>query len=825
MTRTVRSRTALALSLNQYLIGRSFARPRRALGVACMILASTAAAGAQDTGTIAGTTLDQLGARLPGASVTLSGGPTSRDVKTGSDGTYTFANVAPGRYQVVATASGFSPATSEPVYVGSGGRVTVDVTLQVGPLQQAVVVTAAAAELLQSQTGAPVTVIDSTIIAAQNKPDLHEALRLVPGAQIHQTGARGGGTSIFVRGGNSNFTKVLVDGVSVNDIGGGVDFSQMQTTGVDRIEVMRQSNSVVYGNDALTGVINVETRRGRTRIPDVAYTADGGNLATFRTNASIGGAVKRVDYFSEYSYFTTDNSVPNNQYRNGTYAGRFGVMLGTNTDLSATLRHIDGEFGSPNGFALYGIADDSTSDAKLLYGSVRAQSQWNDRLQTTIRYGSTGQTTLYSNPTPTGQPFDPFGFGANYLGQTVTLRGPEGRSVTGQAILDYGGAYPQSFESRTTRRTLFGQTTYRPAADLHISAGARFERESGYSDPDGDPDVTRDNGGVFVEGRGSIGGRTHVSAGIGVEHNAVFETAVTPRLSIAAYLRNPARGAAGDTKLVLNFGKGIKAMSVFQEQSSLFSLLQGVPAAPTVDPLGPERSTSFDVGVEQGFADGRARVRASYFRNSFEDLIEFVSKPTLPLVGVPVAVAQATSFGAYVNSSSFDAQGVETSAEAALGVVRLMASYTYLDAEVTESFNSGVLAPAINPAFPGIPIGQYSPLVGERPFRRPTHSGSFMVGYLDGPFDVAVSAYLSGRRDGSTFLSDGFFGYSLLLPNQDLEAGFQKVDLAAGYRPHRSVRVFVSVENLLDKDYQASYGFPALPLAARVGVTLNVGGR
>ena len=112
-----------------------------------------------------------------------------------------------------------------------------------------------------------------------------------------------------------------------------------------------------------------------------------------------------------------------------------------------------------------------------------------------------------------------------------------------------------------------------------------------------------------------------------------------------------------------------------------------------------------------------------------------------------------------------------------------MASYTFLDAEVTESFSGGVLAPAINPAFPGIPIGQYSPLVGERPFRRPTHSGSFMVGYLEGPFDVALSAYLSGRRDGSTFLSDGFFGYSLLLPNQDLEAGYQKVDLAAGYRP------------------------------------------
>ena len=108
--------------------------------------------------------------------------------------------------------------------------------------------------------------------------------------------------------------------------------------------------------------------------------------------------MKRFDYFSEYSYFTTDNKVPNNGYRNNTYAGRFGVVLGNNTDLSATLRAIDGTFGSPNGFALYGIADDSTSDTELLYGGVRAQSQWTDRLQTTIRYGSMGQTSVLQQP-------------------------------------------------------------------------------------------------------------------------------------------------------------------------------------------------------------------------------------------------------------------------------------------------------------------------------------------------------------------------------------------------------------------------------------------
>ena len=99
-----------------------------------------------------------------------------------------------------------------------------------------------------------------------------------------------------------------------------------------------------------------------------------------------------------------------------------------------------------------------------------------------------------------------------------------------------------------------------------------------------------------------------------------------------------------------------------------------------------------------------------------------------------------------------------------------------------------------------------------------------MVAYSKGPADVAVSAFFSGKRDGSTFMDDAFFGYSMLLPNKDLEAGYQKVDLSLGYRAHKRLRGFVSIENLFDKDYEASFGFPALGLTARAGVTVSIGG-
>ena len=94
--------------------------------------------------------------------------------------------------------------------------------------------TAAATDLLPSQIGAPVTVLDSTTLDLLGKTDVLEALRLVPGASLVQAGARGGVTSMFIRGGNSNFNKVLIDGIPANDIGGGIDLSQFSMVGVDR---------------------------------------------------------------------------------------------------------------------------------------------------------------------------------------------------------------------------------------------------------------------------------------------------------------------------------------------------------------------------------------------------------------------------------------------------------------------------------------------------------------------------------------------------------------------------------------------------------------
>ena len=173
-------------------------------------------------------------------------------------------------------------------------------------------------------------------------------------------------------------------------------------------------------------------------------------------------------------------------------------------------------------------------------------------------------------------------------------------------------------------------------------------------------------------------------------------------------------------------------------------------------------------------------MRAAYFHNEFDDLIEYVSKAVLPELGIPPAAVNATQFGAYVNSQSFKAQGLELSGEVQAGrELRLTASYTYLDAVVLKSLSGGVLSPAINPAFPNTPIGQYSPLVGARPFRRPTNSGTLTASYSKGP---AAGWYLRCvcRQGGRQYLPERcFLRKFLLLPNKDLVAAYQKVDLSA----------------------------------------------
>ena len=187
-----------------------------------------------------------------------------------------------------------------------------------------------------------------------------------------------------------------------------------------------------------------------------------------------------------------------------------------------------------------------------------------------------------------------------------------------------------------------------------------------------------------MEGRGTLVNRVSLTAGIGHARIEGFASRYSPRLSVAAYLRTPtAREFWGDTRLTFNAGQGVKATSARAVNSSLYTLLQRTPAGAAladsagIGPIGPERGRNLDVGIEQGMWGGRARARVAYFNNEFFDLIEFVSRNLLTSqFGIPPDVAAAAGFGAYVNSQSFKAKGVEMSLDATAGRLRFAGSYS-----------------------------------------------------------------------------------------------------------------------------------------------------
>ncbi len=701
-------------------------------------------------------------------------------------------------------------------------------SLPLGPLETGVTVIASATELLPSQIGSAVTVLDSSTLGMLGKPDVLEALRLVPGASLVQVGARGAVTSMFIRGGNSNFNKVLVDGIPANSIGGGIDLAEFSMVGVDRIEVLRDANSVVFGSDALAGVISITSQRGQTGVPEASLSLDGGNFSTHRESGSVGGVVRRFDYFGEFANLATDNDLPNNKYRNKTFAGRLGVAVAHNTDVTGTARWIDRRVESPNSLSFYGTPDDSFQTDRQHFIGIASQTQITDKWQSSIRFGLSDQRAQFENPTLSGE--DIFGVG---FGDTVTIAGANGFSATGRGAMDFGTF---TSNSRAARQGIYGQTTYQVSQEVSVSGGANYEREQGFpsADIDADPTTTRNNSAAWAEGRGTLAHRVNITAGLGYAYNDAFKSAFSPRLSIAAFLRTPmATEFWGDTRLTFNAGKGIKAASVSQVDSSLYTLLQQTPAGAAlaasagIGPMAPERSRNVDIGIEQGLWHERLRARVAYFDNEFFDLVEFVSRAILPQFGIAPDVATAAGSGAYVNSQSFKAKGVETSVDALVGNVRIAGSYTHLDADTTKSLSGSSIAAQFNPLFPGIPIGGFAPLIGERPFRRPANTGSLLVSYAQGPVLVALSGYFAGKADDSTFLqgSDINFGNTLLLPNHDLNPGYQKIDFSGSYQIHPRLKWYATIENLLDQHYEPAFGFPALPVNLRTGVTIRIGGR
>ncbi len=502
---------------------RSFQAAFLSICLVAFLCLSTFAA---NVSTVQGTIRDLLGAIVPNAKVELfDGNQVVASATTDVNGQYTIHPPHAGRYELRISASSFQSTTVDLSYVSNLGQVHADATLAVETLEQQITVTATGSPTPQAQVGAAITVLGPDEI--QPTREVQEPLRLVPGIQMTQAGQAGAVSSLFIRGGNNNYTKVLVDGVPADDIGGLVDFSTIASAGFDRIEVLREPNSALYGSDALAGVVNLTTARGTTRLPEITYAIDGGNFGTYSQEGTLGGAYKQFDYFSDFLRFDTSNNIPNSQFHNATYAGNFGWNPLSTTSLRVTLRHLATAAGNPNAIQLYGIPDDAAQKNQDTYIGVTFENQTTERWHNLLRYGALRLRGQFTDYAPTGIP-DP----ANqiFLGAPVTIRGANGYSVSGQALFQFAGIYPNQFVTSTNRDFVYAQSDYRITPHLLGLVGFKYEDERGYTLFSGSnrDSTERGNYSYTLQVNGDLKNRLFYTLGSGIENNAIFGLAVTP---------------------------------------------------------------------------------------------------------------------------------------------------------------------------------------------------------------------------------------------------------------------------------------------------------
>ena len=207
---------------------------------------------------------------------------------------------------------------------------------------------------------------------------------------------------MFVRGGESDFNKVLIDGIPANDVGGVFEFANLSSAAVDQVEILRGPNSVLYGADALSSVINITTRRGTSLTPEFRYSVDGGNFGTLRDDVSVAGAFRQFDYFSEFSRFDTKNSLPNNAFHDGTYAGSFGWTPNSTTQIRFTVRHAGVAYGVSNALGFFGIPDDSFQNNHDTYWGVTLQNQTTTHWRNLLRFASRRSQLSFCKPVSHG---------------------------------------------------------------------------------------------------------------------------------------------------------------------------------------------------------------------------------------------------------------------------------------------------------------------------------------------------------------------------------------------------------------------------------------
>lgn len=600
-------------------------------------------------------------------------------------------------------------------------------------VEKVVVTASRIGNVAEDRLGTAVTIIDGKQIEDRQTRFVGDVLRDVPGVAVNRSGAVGSKTQVRMRGAEGNHTLVMFDGADVSDpFQGEFDFSGLLATDIERIEVLRGSQSALYGSDAIGGVINIVPRRGKGALA-VEAMGEGGSFATWQTGVNIGVGNDMFDLYASANHHATSgiNIARTGPERDGEHDTALFVNAGLrpaeNVELRTFLRYVDTFAETDPQDFLSGLVIDGGDDTfatTQFYGNFSAEvSAFADAWQTRLNYA------FIDARSTTESAFGPF----------VTEGNRHKVSVV-SAVNFIAGAAEHKLTGAIDWRTENYQNV---ATTLPFNPGINGVREL-------------DTIGYVLSYDLSLDA---FDAGIAVRHddNDRFKDADTYRLQASYRLSDT-------TRLRATAGTGVKNPNNFELFGFDPLFFVGNPN------LKPEKSTGWDVGIDQMFWGGKARATATYFEARLTNEIQ-----------TDFSVFPSTTKNAADKSSR---RGIELTLDAALAEdLTLNAAYTYLDADEA----------------------------GGAEIRRAPHIASLNLNYrfLDRA-SATVSVRYNGEQDDTVF---GFLGTTPVI-----NRAFTLVNVSAAYDLTDNIQVFGRVENLFDEEYEEIFSYRSPGIAAYAGL-------
>jgi outer membrane cobalamin receptor len=764
---------------------------------------------AQNVVAVRGVITDSSGGVAAGATVEAwVAGRRSASTRAGADGAYQIEVPAKLPFELRVSLDGF--AQQAIAIAGQAQPLTRDVSLAVAGVSDTLVVTATRSAESRTSITESVSSFSRHDIEALGSSSLADVVRFVPAVNVETTGREGQVTSMFSRGGESDYNLVLIDGVRVNQSGGIFDFSRINAAEIDRVEVVRGAQSALWGSDAMGSVVQIVTRRaGAGDAPQLFGAFEGGNFGVLRGDLRVHGGAGRVDYHAGASTRDTSGAFAellpeDDEFNQFAVDGGVGATLGRRATLRVSLRYTEGK-GRSVGQLVYGARDTGTAyDTKDFSSHVAFTHALGPRFVGSATYNDFRYESRSADDIATA-PFTVY----TILTGTPNALFPDGTRLV--RLIDAAefntivaaGAMPapgQFVASRTvsdfpfTSALEFNRPAFRYQGDYQlgpgqVTGGYEWEREenplaAGFR---------LDNQAAFVQYHAGFGERWFVTAGGRVDSKDSYDSYFSPKLSVGGFLVPYRRGAVSSVKVFGNVGKGIKSPTFSERFGGSF-------ADPSPD-LKVERARTGDIGVESTFADQRFMARVVYFNNDYVDQIAFRSGVAGD--GIPE----------YINIDGSKADGVELewALQRGVGGVTASASYAYVDHRVVTNLSTSQ---------------QFQP--GQPLLRRPRHAGSLRATFVRGRLAINGDVRIVGDRHDNSFLS------LRTVPNSAMPAaittditvnpGYAVFGVGADVEVHERLTLYARVANAGDAVYESVLGYPAMPRTFVAGARMRLGG-